>query len=248
MSAVIAIGGGMTALVSVLVSAWVTARRREKLATELAKLREELVVRDRLATAGTVAASVSHEMVQPLSVICLANDEIRMRVAAGDHAIDAHVADIADATDRLALMLRDLATLSRPVDDRMANIELAAVVASAARLVSYRHRNGVTVELERLAVPRIVGNESRLVHVVLDVLVSAAHTTQPGVPNRVRVAAESKDEHVVLSIADTGSGQSDDALPMCRMLVERMGGSLSIRSARGAGTTVDITLRRATTS
>jgi C4-dicarboxylate-specific signal transduction histidine kinase len=49
---------------------------REANATQHA-LRDELLIRDRIATAGMVAAGVNHEIRSPLNVIRIAVDEIR---------------------------------------------------------------------------------------------------------------------------------------------------------------------------
>lgn len=240
-------------------------RVRERTA-ELEQAREELMIRDRMATAGMLSAAVCHEIRSPLSVIRIAVDEV---VDAAQLSADARamLADVSDATERIAMILRDLSSLARPVDDPLGAVALDDVVAAAARLASYRLGPTATLERVALDVPAVIGNAPRLVQLVLNLVVNAARASRPDAANVIRVSAESRKDSVVLAVADTGIGMSADTrarlfepffttgtktggtglgLTICRSLVERMGGSIAIDSELGRGTTVRVTLQRAT--
>ena len=230
-------------------------------------LRDELMVADRMATAGTLAAGVSHEIRSPLGVIRIATDEVIDIMGEGaDPALRELVTDISDAADRITVILRDLSSLAKPADDPLGETDLRGVIESAARLATYKLGKGATLEKLSLDVPPVIGNASRLVQLILNLLTNAARASRPDVKNAITVAAELRGEHVVIRIADTGTGMSAATkarlfepffttgahrggtglgLTICRSIVERMGGTIQLESTLGEGTTVEVALRRA---
>jgi signal transduction histidine kinase len=116
--------------------------------------------------------------------------------------------------------------------------------------------------------PRVRGDARSLRQVLLNLLSNAAKFTPAG--GRVTLAAASDERCVRLSVTDTGIGIPAEVLPrlgrpfeqvgsvlhrkrpgsglglaLSRSLAELMGGSLSIESVEGEGTTVTLTLPRA---
>ena len=228
-------------------------------------LRDELMIRDRMATAGMVAAGVSHEIRSPLGVIRIAVDEVQDMLE-GPPEVKDLVRDISDAADRISTILRDLSSLARPVDDPISPIDLGGVIDSASRLASYRFGNGVVLERGNAVAPKVMGNSSRLAQLITNLLHNAARAKRPDATNVIRIALESTDDHVVLRVADTGTGMTAETkqklftpffttgqmtggtglgLTICRSIVDKMGGTIEVDSEHGAGTTVSVTLRRA---
>ncbi|HEY5936971.1 MAG TPA: HAMP domain-containing sensor histidine kinase [Kofleriaceae bacterium] len=232
-----------------------------------AQLRDELMVADRMATAGTLAAGVSHEIRSPLGVIRIATDEVIDQMGAdADPALRELVTDISDAADRITVILRDLSSLAKPVDDPIGEVDLRGVIDSAARLASYKLGRNATLEKLPLDVPPVMGNASRLVQLILNLLTNAARASRPDARNAITIGASLRGEHVVIEIADTGTGMSAETkarlfepffttgahrggtglgLTICRAIVERMGGTIHLESTLGEGTTVEVALRRA---
>lgn len=85
------------------------------------------MVRDRMATAGTLAAGVSHEIRSPLGVIRIAIDELADQLPGAAPEIQQLVDDVSHATDRITVILRDLSTLARPIDDPLAPTDISAM-------------------------------------------------------------------------------------------------------------------------
>jgi signal transduction histidine kinase len=235
-------------------------RVRERTA-ELESVNRELMVRDRMASAGMLAAGVSHEIRSPLQVIAMAANEIREVANPETRPI---VDDIASAASAIATILRDLSSIARPVDDPIAPVDLSEVVASASRLASYKLGPRVRLEHGSLAVPAVVGNTSRLLQLLLNLVVNAARASRDDALNVIRVSAATRGDAVVLAVEDTGTGMSADTLarvfepffttggktggtglglPICKSIVERMGGAIEIASTLGAGTTVSVRLK-----
>ncbi|MFT3697991.1 MAG: HAMP domain-containing sensor histidine kinase [Kofleriaceae bacterium] len=231
---------------------------------ELSAMRTELHVRDRLATAGTLAAGVCHEIRSPLAVMVMGLEEL------GEAPLDDNwkmlLTDLVDATERINVIVKDLSSLAKPGSEELAPVELAPVIEGAARLASYKFDARVKVDLQLAAIPPVTGNAGRLGQVVLNLLTNAARASKPDVDNRITVRVTHVADRVVLAISDTGTGMSKETqkrlfepffttgadrggtglgLAICRSIVQRMGGEIAIRSELDAGTTVEVSLRKA---
>lgn len=239
-------------------------RRVIERTAELQRTRDELIARDRLATAGMLAAGVSHEIRSPLTVVRMGVDELR-ELAAGTEETEI-LRDVCDAAERITAIVNDLSSLAKPADDPVGPVDLDGVIASAARLASYRFGPTVTLVRPTDRAPHVLGNASRLVQVFLNLLVNAARATRADAANTITVSTETRGDRVIVAIADTGTGMSSETqgrlfqpffttgsttggtglgLVICRSLVERMGGTIDVTSRLGAGTTFAITLPRA---
>jgi signal transduction histidine kinase len=236
-------------------------------ALEQAALRSELIERDRLATAGMVAAGVSHEIRSPLTVITMVLEEVmahRERLPGDMHEL---VADASDAANRIEVILRDLMSLAKPADDPVIATDLASTLDSAVRLASYRLGKGVRLERGPIDVPPVRANASRLVQVFLNLITNAARATRTDALNHIRIGARVAGARVIIAISDTGCGMTEATrsqlfqpffttgresggtglgLVICRQMIERMGGSLTITSEAGVGTVVEIALQGCT--
>lgn len=241
-------------------------QRVEERTRELDALRAELMERDRLATAGMVAAGVSHEIRSPLTVIRFALDYLVEIGAEIPPEAAAMLADAGEATSSIEEILRDLTSVARPADEPVVPTDLTAAIDTAVRLASYRLGAGVKLERAPIDVPRVHANGARLVQVFLNLIVNAARATRAGRTNHIRIAAETRGDRVAVSIADTGCGMSDEVkarlfepffttgresggtglgLTICRNMIERMAGTLAIRSQVDVGTTVEVGLHAA---
>jgi len=240
-------------------------RRVQERTAELTAIRTELHVRDRLATAGTLAAGVCHEIRSPLSVLLMNVEEL------GDIADvpedQAHmIADMRDAADRIAVIVRDLSSLARPGSEELTPVDLGPVIDSAGRLASYKFASNVVVAKSLGDIPPVIGNAGRLGQVVLNILTNAARATRADVANTISITTRTTADAVTLVIADSGTGMSRETqkrlfepffttgedrggtglgLTICRSIVERMGGTIAITSELDVGTIVEVTLRRA---
>jgi len=241
-------------------------RRVQERTAELTAIRTELHVRDRLATAGTLAAGVCHEIRSPLSVLLMNVEELG-EIADVPPEQAQMIADMRDAADRITVIVRDLSSLARPGSEELAPVALGPVIDGAARLASYKFANNVVLVKSFGDMPPVIGNAGRLGQVVLNLLTNAARATRTDVPNTIEITARATADSVTLAIADSGSGMSAETrkrlfepffttgeerggtglgLTICRSIIERMGGTIAIASELDVGTTVEVTLRRAT--
>jgi signal transduction histidine kinase len=241
-------------------------RVRERTAA-LEQANQELIIRDRMATAGMLAAGVSHEIRSPLMVIQIGLEEITEQLTHASDEVREQLHDVTDAARRIQVIANDLSSLAKPSDDPIGPTDISEVIASASRLASYRFSKHVTLEHAPADVPPVAGNAARLVQVILNLLVNAARATRDGATNRIRVGAELRDNRVVVSVADCGTGMTPETqarlfepfyttgkqsggtglgLVVSRSLVERMGGALTLTSTPDVGTTAEVSLQLAT--
>jgi signal transduction histidine kinase/HAMP domain-containing protein len=180
--------------------------------------------------------------------------------------------DIYTAGRHLLSLINDVLDLSKIEVGRLelqeGNVDIADVLATCYRIIAGRAKEaGLDVTIDVAPdLPLIRGDERRLKQIVLNLLSNAVKFTPTG--GRVIVAADVlQSGEALISVADTGIGmrpediklalepfrQLDGALnrryegtglglPLVQRLVQLHGGTLSIKTAPGAGTTIKLRL------
>lgn len=201
--------------------------------TEHKALQTQLLMAGRLASVGTMAAGVAHEVNTPLAVM-LANLEWvdRHLKAATDevlrmnqeHGVGASLAeklwglegplnDTREAAERVSLIMKDLTLFSRPDASDQGMADLERVLRSAGRMASHELKHRARLVHEYDALPWVHGSEARLGQVFLNLLINAAHAIPEGRPdeNKVRLRARQVDsDRIVVEVQDSGIGVADE--------------------------------------
>lgn len=201
--------------------------------TQQKSLQRQLESADRLASLGTMAAGVAHEVNNPLTSLLesarYAGEETRRLLevlrardvidpgaeAALAHAIDAN-SEIVTTARRIAQIVGDLMAFSRPRQESAESGDVRQAVEWALRTTAplLRHRARVRVEVED-PLPSVALEETKLGQVLVNLLINAAHALPVG--NRdaheVRVVARrAGEERVVVEVHDSGVGMSADVV------------------------------------
>jgi CheY-like chemotaxis protein len=205
--------------------------------TELEEMRARLAVTDRMASIGTLAAGVAHEINNPLSYVMANVDFLRRFLARlrraglaadgggpgpgpgpgradGLEEAEAAVADALDGAERVREIVRDLRVLSRPGDEERTRLDLRRVVDTAASMVAHEVRHRARLVKEYRAPPAVLANDGRLTQVLLNLLVNAAHAIPEGqlARNEIRVVVGGTAEEAVVEVRDTGCGIAPELL------------------------------------
>lgn len=216
-------------------------------------------------------ANVSHELRTPLAAIH-GYAETLLAGALEDHENNRKFVEVILAqASRLTNIASDLLTLSeleRGKDTAPQRISVRAALESALRTVeSNAASKQVRLVRSRVDDVAVMAHELRLEQAFVNLLDNAVKFSHPG--GEVRAEAQSDDRHVRITISDTGIGIPSEDLPriferfyrvdkarsremggtglglsIVKHAVEQMGGTVSVESRLGEGSTFIIILPR----
>jgi two-component system, cell cycle sensor histidine kinase and response regulator CckA len=200
--------------------------------TERKKLMSQLMVSDRMASVGTLAAGVAHEINNPLSSVianldCVIEDLARRRPSHAEHAgkvglevgslaeIEVPLADAREAAERVRLIVRDLKIFSRsPTEDARGVVDVESIMESSLRMGWNEIRHRARLVKHYAVVPPVDANEGRLGQVFLNLLVNAAQALPEGQAerNEIHVTTRLAADRVIVEVSDSGPGIAPDVI------------------------------------
>jgi two-component system sensor histidine kinase HydH len=233
--------------------------------TELRRLEEEIARSRRLASLGSLAAGVAHEIRNPLSSIKGFATWFRERYR--DNPEDRETAEVMiREVDRLNRVITQLLEFARPLAMNRVPTLLPAVIRHALKMVEGEARKKeVALETDLSAqIGEVSLDADRMTQVFLNLCLNAIAAMEPG--GVLRVSLAQRDERTVrITIADTGAGIPKEDLPrvfdpyfttrssgtglglaIVHKIVEAHGGEVRLESEPGKGTTATILLPRKT--
>jgi signal transduction histidine kinase/CheY-like chemotaxis protein len=254
--------------VSEVVGVAVDVTERHLAEVALRRSQAQLIEADRLASLGTLAAGVAHEINNPLSYVLL-NLDLVIREAAVSAPAAPFAARLREAragVERVRLIVQDLKSFSRSDTERRVPTDVRRVLDSTIEIAAneIRHRARLIRTYEE--VPAVEADASRLGQVFLNLLVNASQAMVEGDASRNEIRVGTRTDaagHVVVEIADTGAGVAPEllsrifepffttkpvgvgtglGLSICRDIVTALGGDITVESTIGAGTTFRVVL------
>ncbi len=228
---------------------------------------------EKMATVGTLAAGVAHEINNPLTAILGFAEGLKRRNAKLKDAIDNELlADFREYTDTIikeCLRCRDivqtLLTFSRPNAASLGHVDLNQCVTDTLFILKHHfkehHELTVQTELEE-QLPAILGDESQLKQVIINLLTNAFDATAGRGRILIRTLTEEANR-VTLIIEDSGCGIPLEArdklfepffttkpvgkgigigLSTCYSIVNNHHGEISVTSAVGKGSSFKVSL------
>ncbi|MFE8598334.1 ATP-binding protein [Archangium violaceum] len=191
--------------------------------TERKQIQARLVVADRLASVGTLAAGVAHEINNPLAFVIsnlsFLSEELQtinpLLPEGRLGEVEEVLRETNEGVNRVRLIVQDLKTFSRGDEEQPTAVDLRRVIDSALMLArgELRHRANVVREVST-DVPLVEGSEARFGQVVLNLLINAAHAINAGQPdkNEIRVTLRAESNHAIIEVKDTGSGMAREVM------------------------------------
>lgn len=227
--------------------------------SEIEALREEVRRKDRLAALGEMAATVAHEIRNPLGGIQGFAALLERDVPADDPRRRL-VEKILAGTKSLDRVVNELLEYTRPIELRIEPLE-ARVLAETA--IGYLSGVPAGVKIGNSVAPGVFlrGDGHKVRQVLLNVLQNAVQSIEG--EGGVEVSAEMSADRIVILVADSGCGIAPEhlakvfmpffttrekgtglGLAIAAKIVESHGGSMDVSSTRGKGSTFRIVLPR----
>jgi PAS domain S-box-containing protein len=185
--------------------------------TERRRLQAQLLMSERMASIGLLAAGVAHEINNPLAAL-QTNIALALRAlsppggapapAPLKDALDG-LSDARDAAERLGQIVRDIKLFSRAEDEARSRVDLRRLLESTLRIAwnEIRHRARLTKDFQ--PIPAVEANESRLGQVFLNLFTNAAQSIPEGAAeaNEIRISTRTDPAgNAVVDVEDTGCG------------------------------------------
>lgn len=190
------------------------AEEKTRELSELAKRQEEQLIHStRLAELGEMAASIAHELNQPLTGIRnFAKNAIYMleEDAGSPEEATENLRLITEQVDRAAKIISQMRQLARRAERQFASLDVNAIVSDTVDFLTPQLRLAdVEVSISTAAnLPEVMGDRVRLEQVFLNLLTNAKQAMASS--DERRLAVKTYTEHsnypVVVEIRDTGKG------------------------------------------
>jgi signal transduction histidine kinase len=182
------------------------------------RLQEQLLVSERMASIGVLAAGVVHEINNPLTallgsaelaVLSFRTTQLALGGASGLEQVGHELHGVLEAAERIAQIVTDVRLFSRGGSEPPASVEVRPVLESSVRLAMHEAASRARLVTEFEHTPPVTLPASRLGQVFLNLILNAAQAIPHGDrdANEIRVRTrESAAGWVEIEIADSGCG------------------------------------------
>jgi len=227
---------------------------------------EQLLQSEKVATMGSLLAGVAHELNNPLAVV-MGQTHMLMEVST-DASVLQRAEKINTAAGRCVRVVRNFLALARKRPPERTGVVLNQVIEDALELVAYECRSDGIDVTTALAndLPPLFADAHQLHQVIVNLVTNAHHALrkhQGAKRISITTSVDPRRGYIQVEVADTGPGIPRElqekvfepffttkpagqgtglGLSLCRNIVGQHGGTLSLTSAPGYGTTFRIAL------
>lgn len=229
--------------------------------TEQRKAAKQLEENRRLASLGTLVGGIAHDFNNLLTPI-LAHVDVALTEVPPSNPLFTGLSEIQQAATRATALVRQILTVGRPGDESKTNVDVVALVEEIVHLLraSLPASIALRTHIEHQA-PTIRANPTRIHQVILN-LATNARDAMDGQGGVLTIGvARAEGNRLRLSVSDTGAGIKPEimdrvfepyfstkmatggtglGLTTVRSIVTSLGGTITMRSEPGRGTTVDV--------
>lgn len=166
-----------------------------------------------------------------------------------------------DASVRAKHLTEEIRRYSAANSPSVAPVDLRHTLMSTVRLVDSTYRNRITFRLDIADLPSVMGIAGQLQQVFMNLLINACQAIEGR--GEIRIKSQSDAAGVSITVTDTGAGIAPEhlgrvfepyfstksaadgtglGLPITKRIVENHGGTLTVESTQGVGTTFTIRL------
>ena len=233
---------------------------------DLKQTQDAVVQQERLAALGQLSSGIAHDLNNTLTPILAYSDLLR-HASLTDVEKHKTVVEISNAASHAADIVKQLQFFyTRNSSARHTSISARDIAVEAIELTTPKWRNANLTDRKTVDVvfkgddPGIVtGNRIEIKQVVANLILNAVDAITTS--GRVEVSVESHVNDILIKVSDNGEGMSNESLQhclepfyttkpngtglglsVCHGIVERHGGSISVTSEEGIGTSFQVVL------
>jgi len=238
--------------------------------TRMQELNAQLVQSDKLAALGKLAAGVAHEINNPLAVILQKTgwiqdllDEEDFRKSENLQEFRTSIAKIEEHVERARKVVHNMLGYARRMEPRLEDVDVNQTINQTVDILeNFARANTIDIQTDLMeSLPIIAGDQAQLQQVILNLISNAIDAI--GKDGTVSVKSRADDSEIRIVIADTGPGIPENmqkkifdpffttkssgkgtglGLWISYTIIEKLGGSLSLRSQAGQGAEFTVTL------
>ncbi len=238
----------------------------EKKSEEIRMISQQLMQAEKLATVGELAASIAHELNNPLAIISLRIESLLEKTPEGSpHRRELDIME--QEIGRMGNLVANLLEFSRRGRQEISTLDVCEEIEKTLELIYY-HLRKYNISIMRQfspGVPRIHADRQQLRQLFLNLFTNAVDAMPHGGMLTIVVAVIPEEKQLRIEIADTGSGIPPEilskvtepfystkpegkgtglGLAICRRIIQAHHGEIEITSDAmpGKGTKVCFTL------
>jgi len=234
---------------------------------EIRAMTQQLWHAAKLASVGELAASIAHELNNPLATVCLRVESTLQRTPADDPRRRA-LEIVQQETKWMGDLVANLLQFSRRGEDKISTVDIREELSRAVELIQHHLRKQQVTVVQELApeTPTIFADRQKLRQVFLNLLTNAGDAMPQGGTLTLHSAPASLENGlpaVLIEFVDTGMGIPAEylekvmepffttkgegkgtglGLAICRRIVQEHQGTIQVESEFGKGATVRLVL------
>jgi PAS domain S-box-containing protein len=237
--------------------------------TERLRMQRQINQAEGLAALGRLAASVAHEINNPLAysleALRLASERVAGAGGAPDPQLEELLREARDGMERVRLITGDLRAFSRADEDARRPQDLGRALTAATKMVATRTAPRARIELQLGPPATVSADATRLAQIFVNLVLNAADALplDGAARNRISLVSRLDGATAVVEVADNGPGVPAElrdrvfdpffttkpvgegtglGLFVTRNLVEALGGTIALDEAPGGGARFTIRL------
>jgi C4-dicarboxylate-specific signal transduction histidine kinase len=233
---------------------------------ELREMTQQLWQTAKMASVGELAASIAHELNNPLATVSLRIESLLAQTPEDDTSHKT-LKIVEQEVERMGNLIVNLLQFSRRTQQQISTLDVCDEIEKTLELIHYhlrKHNIQIVKEFSPDA-PKIHADRQQLRQLFLNLFTNASDAMLKGGTLTIRVTKIPESDNIIIEIADTGTGIPPDILPrvtepffttkpegkgtglglaICRRIVREHNGEFEIMSdgIPGRGTTVRISL------
>ncbi len=230
---------------------------------EVKALEAEVLHRERLSALGNLAATVAHEVRNPLNAISMGLQRLKMEFQpAEDRDQYSHLTELLlGEARRINSIVEQFLSLARPIEIKAEALPLQEILKELAALQeSHAKQSNVRIQVITAPnLPPLTADPSHLTQVLLNLMLNGLQAMPHG--GTLTLEAKTSNGNFLIAVTDTGSGIDAEnlrrifepyfttktkgtglGLAISRRIIESHGGTITVSSEVGQGSRFEISL------